>query len=559
MVNKENQFQEKAVIFLRVSSIKQEDGYSLDAQEKLARSYAQRNNLQIVKMWKVQESAWGKKERKEFSAMLDFVKHNDSVKHVIFDVVDRMTRNDADKIRVIRLIREYHKSIHFSRTNQLLNDQTLDSNKEFMMDVEVAASKKLSNDIAYKTRMGMVEKAEQGIYPGNAPLGYINVTTKEKESIIEADPVNAPLVTELFEYASTGKYSLEELEEIFYGKGLRTKSRGNRVSLKSISKMLHSPFYYGVFKWGKKLYQGTHPSLVSKAVWDKTQEALAAKAHRYDTRHNYPFNRLIICEHCGHYILGAKAKHKYLYYRCAHYNKDHKKSGYLTEARLAEQLADTIQDIELPKEVVEVLCKGLKQKGLRANQINAGTKQILQKELERANGRIEALLDMYLDRKITDAAYQAKNRQLQEERERIEGELDRCTGSAEGAQRAVQGLAMLSGLKKCYREADNYGKADLLRAVGAKFLLTQDNKIVVEYKEPFKAIYEAKHLAQTEAKETERDKKTALLNKGCLEIYDDKSAQGASKSCSRNYWGANQLPVPHFYPNPVKKIAFSLC
>ncbi len=106
MVNKENQFQEKAVIFLRVSSIKQEDGYSLDAQEKLARSYAQRNNLQIVKMWKVQESAWGKKERKEFSAMLDFVKRNDSVKHVIFDVVDRMTRNDADKIRVIRLIRE---------------------------------------------------------------------------------------------------------------------------------------------------------------------------------------------------------------------------------------------------------------------------------------------------------------------------------------------------------------------------------------------------------------------------------------------------------------------
>ena len=63
---------------------------------------------------------------------------------------------------------------------------------------------------------------------------------------------------------------------------------------------------------------------------------------------------------------------------------------------------------------------------------------------------------------------------------------------------------MLSGLKKCYREADNYGKADLLRAVGAKFLLTQDNQIVVEYKEPFKAIYEAKRLAQTEDKEAEK-------------------------------------------------------
>ena len=363
----------KTVIYLRVSSKGQEEnGYSLDAQEKLAREYAAKKGLAVVKIWKGAESAWGKIERTNFSEMMAFMKKHHEVRHIIFDVLDRMTRNDVDKLKIAQLVKQYDKVVHFSRDNKMYSRES-SSDEEFMMDVEVAASKKLSNYIAYKTRMGMEEKAEQGIYPGNAPLGYINVTTKEKESIIEADPINAPLVTELFEYASTGKYSLEELEEIFYGKGLRTKSRGNRVSLKSISKMLHSPFYYGVFKWGKKLYQGTHTPLVSKAVWDKTQEALAAKAHRYDTRHNYPFNRLITCEHCGHYILGAKAKHKYLYYRCAHYNKDHKKSGYLTEARLAEQLADTIQDIELPKEVVELLCKGLKQKGLRANQINAGT------------------------------------------------------------------------------------------------------------------------------------------------------------------------------------------
>lgn len=51
---------QKAVVYLRVSSIKQEDGYSLDAQEKMALEYIQRHNLQLAKsIWKVQESAWG--------------------------------------------------------------------------------------------------------------------------------------------------------------------------------------------------------------------------------------------------------------------------------------------------------------------------------------------------------------------------------------------------------------------------------------------------------------------------------------------------------------------
>lgn len=144
---------------------------------------------------------------------------------------------------------------------------------------------------------------------------------------------------------------------------------------------------------------------------------------------------------------------------------------------------------------------------------------------------------MHLDNRINDVEYQTKHNELIEEPARIESDLVACEGSPEVAERAIQGLEILSGLEKCYQKTDNYGKAGLLSAVGSAYILTAENQIVVEYKEPFKAIYEAKRLAQTEAKEAERDKKTALLNKGCLEIYDDKSAQSASKSCSRNYWG----------------------
>jgi len=530
-------YEEKAVVYLRVSSEKQEDGFSLDAQEKMALRYAQEHNLIVVKRWKVQESAWGKKERKYFTEMLDFLKRNPSVRHVIFDVVDRMTRNDADKVRVYSLIKYDNKNVHFSRNNRMLNKDNLDSATEFNIDIEVAAAKKLSNDIAYKTRMGMTEKAEQGIYPAKASLGYQNIRNRNGESSIEIDPIAGPLITELFEYASTGKYSYEQLEDIFYTKGLRTRYDSKRVTLKSIEKVLHNPFYYGVFQWGGQLYKGTHKTLVTQELWDKVQKVVRAKGHRFDTKHNYPFNRLIKCEHCGHYVLGALAKQKYLYYRCAHYNKQHKKSGYLSESELLDRLNGVVKDIELPQDVVKVIIKGLKKKGIKANRISANTKIILEQDLNKVQNRLDSLLDMRLDGKIDDAVYQAKNNKLVQERARIEADLATCEGSPEGAKRAIQGLEMLSGLEKCYKKADSYGKADLLRAIGANFILTADNQIAVEYKEPFKGIFEAKLKNGSGENSPLPNKKTALLNSGCLGIYDDNLTKNAYKSCSKNDWG----------------------
>ena len=134
---------EKAVLYLRVSSKGQEDGYSLDAQEKLGKEYAKRNNLEIVRIWKGPESAWKKKKRSRFLQMLDYVKKHAEIKHVIFDILDRMTRNDFDKLKIVELIEDYHKTIHFSRTNKAYNSG-YDPDDEFMMDIGVAVAKKMS-------------------------------------------------------------------------------------------------------------------------------------------------------------------------------------------------------------------------------------------------------------------------------------------------------------------------------------------------------------------------------------------------------------------------------
>lgn len=92
---------ELAILWARVSTKEQaEEGYSLDAQIKLLREYAQKNGLKIVKEFIVPESASGRQERKKFQEMLDYLESHPNIKHVICEKVDRITRNfkDASKL-----------------------------------------------------------------------------------------------------------------------------------------------------------------------------------------------------------------------------------------------------------------------------------------------------------------------------------------------------------------------------------------------------------------------------------------------------------------------------
>ena len=110
-----------AHLYVRVSSKEQEkEGFSLDAQEKLGLDYAKRKGFEIVKVWKVSESAW-REERGSFNQMVEYAKMHSEVRHIIFDVTDRMTRNDFDKLKIIDLIKVHGKMIHFSRSNKTID------------------------------------------------------------------------------------------------------------------------------------------------------------------------------------------------------------------------------------------------------------------------------------------------------------------------------------------------------------------------------------------------------------------------------------------------------
>ena len=73
-----------AVIFDRVSSRDQRDGFSLDAQRTLSEKYAAEKELKVIRHWSVDESASKEDDRKHFFEMIEYIKAN-GIKNIIFD------------------------------------------------------------------------------------------------------------------------------------------------------------------------------------------------------------------------------------------------------------------------------------------------------------------------------------------------------------------------------------------------------------------------------------------------------------------------------------------
>ena len=478
----------KAVLYLRVSSPKQEDNFSLEAQEKMGRLYARNNNLEIVKIWKGVESGWGKKERKNFIQMLEYVKKHTEIRHILFDMLDRMTRNDFDKIKIQNLIKENDKVVHFTRGNKKY-DKNSSSDDEFMMDIEVAVAKKWSNDISKKSRMGLMEKVEQGYCPSYAPIGYRNVIDKKiGKKVIEIYPKEAVLIKKLFEKVATGNYSMNMLAEDFYKAGLRNRF-GGAVHLGTYYFIIRNPFYYGDFLYKGILYKGQHKPIVSKALWDKANDVLGGEHRPHST--NFAFSNMLRCDRCDCSIL-AEQKGDNIYYHCSLGRKKHSIKKYIKEEKMIEQFGDIILSTVIPKDVIDVINDGIKITSQERDNIEKHKKEMLTKEISQAEKELKKLCDMkysseynnisdyekkYIDNKINT---------LLEDTGAKTSELEAMGANTEEIIDKSQRISnILSDLKRVYDIADKYGKANIIKFILKLSKLNADNKIIPTFREPF--------------------------------------------------------------------------
>ena len=513
----------KAVLFARVSSKEQEEtGYSLPAQEKLLKEYAERKGFKVAKLFSISESASGRKQRKTFEEMLEYTKKND-IKIIICEKVDRLTRNLKDAVCINEWINgNEEREVHFVKENCVLNKNSK-SNEKFIWNIKVSVAQYYIDNLSEEVKKGQMEKIRQGWLPTKPPLGYKTVGEKgHKIHIIDEE--KAPLVRKMFELYATGNYSLKQLVEIMYKEGLRTRG-GNKLVKSRLAKLLSDPFYYGKIRWNGKIYDGKQEPLISKELFDRVQEILRSKKTPKYRKHFPLFKGLIRCAKCNSLITWYIKKGHWYGQHNNYKDCPERKNGTIRQEKIEEQLIPYFDRITIKnKRIAEWIKKALKES--HKDEIEYHNKAIeeLNRRYEQIQRRLNMLYDDKLDGKIPLEFYERKFKQYTREKEEIVSSIEKHSNAqTKYFELGISILELSQKAKEIYQKATIEEKRTLLNLVFSNLYLNE-GKLTVFYTKPFEIlansviatnkIFEPPELLENKAKSRDSDPAFCELLRG---------------------------------------------
>jgi TonB-dependent siderophore receptor len=325
--------------YARVSTPEQQrEGYSIPAQVKLLEDYAAINGIDIARSYVDVETA-KMSGRTAFGEMLRYLRKHPRTRILLVEKTDRLYRNIKDWA----IIDELGLEIHFVKENAVMS-QDCRSSEKFVHGIKVLMAKAYIDNLSEETRKGMLEKAGQGMWPTCAPIGYRNIVDAAGRKVIAIDPELGPLVSRLFDWFSTGRYSIKAVTEKARAAGLRYRKSGKLISSTTVHNMLRHRIYTGAFDWLGKTYDGIHEPLTSPALWVVVQDVLNERSNAPLQSHivGFPFHGLVQCGHCGCSLVAEIKKGRYIYYHCSG-SRGKCPERFLRQEKLEEHFVSALQ------------------------------------------------------------------------------------------------------------------------------------------------------------------------------------------------------------------------
>lgn len=344
------------IIYVRVSTEEQKKkGYSIAGQIQECTAYAQRMGYQIGNIFADEGKSAKDLKRPELQRMLKYIKQNGkNIGAVIFWKWDRLSRGETSDYVELDKIFNKHGIMPLSTMEN--NDDTPEA--DLTRDITRATSKYEREKDAQRTKMGMKRKANEGHFPGKAPIGYLNLKDENDKGYIVVNEITAPFVKRVFKYYASGMYSLESLGRKMFLEGFKDKF-GNPYRARKFEEILKNIFYIGDFMWAGKRYAGKHKPLINKRLFYLVQDKFKKTDKPVRNDKNFIYNRFITCAKCGCYLTaetkkGGHNSGKYVYYHCTNKKKMHSsvKGMSIREEVINVAVQDIINAIEIPDSVV---------------------------------------------------------------------------------------------------------------------------------------------------------------------------------------------------------------
>lgn len=507
-----------AVGFGRVSIKKNKDKGNSDlAQIENMETYAEKEKLNIVKFWDAAETGSKHERRKKFLEMIDYVRVNPKVKHVLFSHQSRSNRNRESAREIESLVRS-GISVHFARDQRKLTCVS-DLEAWLLWDVNNILNEKFIKDHTKNVMDGVIKRTEMGLFSGKAPYGYRNFRREDQLSIFVLHEREATWVKAAFQKFATGRYSEQALLREL---AVQYPDLERKVDSKRCSEILRNPFYYGEFKYDGQLYRGHpayHPVLIDFDTFNEVQKVLSRpeRSKRKVTEYDHPYIGLVKCggvvldkagkptsEVCGCAITGEEKRKKlangdikrFYYWHCTSTRSCSQKNAEYLAAQGRNRINYTQSEIEILMEAVFAplkftsdVCKWMQESLLKEH----AEKSTDHKQHLGALRRREEMLRTYMNRAyedklqglIAEDMWREKNETWRLEHAGIVREIQAIDQERDDyIDRGVELIELVQHFETIYKNSSADKKRKMIEIVSSNHVL-KNGTIEFDYKKPF--------------------------------------------------------------------------
>ena len=475
----------KAVIYARVSSREQEkEGYSVPAQLKTLREYAETKGFQVVQEFTDNETA-KQAGRTNFGEMLKFLKKNKDINTLIVEKTDRLYRNFKDYVLL-----DEHKNleVHLVKENSVISENSR-SHEKLMHGFKVLIAKNFIDNLSEEVRKGLQEKAEQGYYPAKPSYGYHRLDKK----LPQINPKTAPFVLRAFELYSQGDNSLEWVINRLHEEGFIYTETKPKIGKTQLEHILKNIFYKGQFKYNNKYFKGQHEPLISVKQFEDVQRAFKKdNKSLYRNEHDFIFAGLINCSDCGCGITAEIKKGQYIYYRCTwgKGKKNCSQKSYIKQEELEKQFEQIVKKISLSTEHKEWIIRILKESLEEEQEYTKERIASLQQQANRLRDRIKNIYIDKLDGKIDEEFWYTQHNEWTAQLEKIKIIIDAHDKATDKHLKfGIEILELAEDAYNLYIEQTPEEKRKILKILLQNCIL-KDGKLIYTYKKPFDILAE---------------------------------------------------------------------
>ena len=467
----------KAIVYTRVSTDEQNNGYSpADQREKLL-SFCERQEIEVVGFYHDDESGKSFKRPEWIKIMAYLRKHKNVVDYVYFLKWDRFSRNATEAYAELAKLKKL--GVEARAMEQPLDLEIPE--QKVLLAIYLTAPEVDNDRRALNVFHGMRRARKEGRWMGGKPLGYRNTRDQNNRPIIAPEGgLIESLVVRAFHDFATGLYSTEELRAKYVKLGLKCCKN-------SFANMLQSQAYIGKVLVPKyknereQWIQGQHQPLIDELTFLKCQEVINGRKRKvpqtFNTlRDEFPLRGFLICPQCGKSLTASTSKGKYNYFSYYHCFKGCKERQ---KVEVVHQSLEELLHVLSPKEEpMNLLVALIKAKYKEQNQNSRAEAAAILREIGRQEQRLSNARDLMLDGDISSDDFKSMKAEIDQTLSRLRFEHIQASTEVAGIDKKLDQLGRtMSNILSLYKSADLAIKRKLIGSMFPKKLTFEKNAV----------------------------------------------------------------------------------